>query len=383
MIGLYYPFIHFHDENWLKFALLYWNQIARIVPDTYKAVDSAGVRSVRDELGAITDVSPMKASPDVVRGFLDLVRQHGNELRKKYDISLSRKWTPDPNTVARAPGEADAKFAYIFHEKLGFELSECLSDERLAIRGEGHDGRWLGVHPDLAAVYMTALAESIAKRSAYGLLADDLVRHVAVGAPTLDRLAEILLNGRVRRVGDGVVRQDAIAVFALRTVIPKNLSHVPFSTIIKFRKDRAVELAAFQRWMHGLAGELTKANIKSRTAMNEHLKVLARDEIEPRVSDLKKQFRDLGVETVAGVVGIKSPWVIGGAALAAYLSNPAIAIAGISFTAAATIGKQRREAKKLVAANPAAYLMFAREGMTPQKLTERVATRIRKVALDT
>lgn len=383
MIGLYYPFIHFRDENWLKFALLHWNQIARIVPDTYRAKDSAGVRLVRDELGAITDVSPMEASPDVVEGFLTVVRRHGNELRKTYDIALADKWKPDPHTVARAPGGADAKFAYIFHEKLGYALSECLCNERLAIRGEGQDGRWLGVHPALAAVYMTALAESIAKRSGYGLLADDLVRHVAVGAPTLERLAEMLLKGRVRATRDGGVPPDALAVFALRTVIPRNLKGIPLSAIVKFRKERAVELTAFQKWMHGLAGDLTKGNIKSRAAMRQHLSVLDRDEIKPRVDDLQRQFRDLGWETAAGAIGVKSPWAISGAALALYLSSPAIAVAGIAFAAAATVGKQRREAKKLVAANPAAYLMFARERLAPQKLVERVTTRIRKTVLDT
>ena len=34
-IGLYYPFIRFRSENWLKVALLYWPKIARILPNDY------------------------------------------------------------------------------------------------------------------------------------------------------------------------------------------------------------------------------------------------------------------------------------------------------------------------------------------------------------
>lgn len=34
-IGLYYPFIHFKDDDWLKVSALYWNRMARIVPHSY------------------------------------------------------------------------------------------------------------------------------------------------------------------------------------------------------------------------------------------------------------------------------------------------------------------------------------------------------------
>ena len=33
-IGLYYPFIHFKDEAWLKAITLYWDRVKRIVPST-------------------------------------------------------------------------------------------------------------------------------------------------------------------------------------------------------------------------------------------------------------------------------------------------------------------------------------------------------------
>ena len=31
-IGLYHPFIHFKDDDWLKLSALYWDRMARIVP---------------------------------------------------------------------------------------------------------------------------------------------------------------------------------------------------------------------------------------------------------------------------------------------------------------------------------------------------------------
>jgi len=33
--ALYYPFIHFKDERWLKLSALYWDVMGRIVSETY------------------------------------------------------------------------------------------------------------------------------------------------------------------------------------------------------------------------------------------------------------------------------------------------------------------------------------------------------------
>ena len=34
-IGLYHPFIHFKNDDWLKLSALYWGRMARIVPPSY------------------------------------------------------------------------------------------------------------------------------------------------------------------------------------------------------------------------------------------------------------------------------------------------------------------------------------------------------------
>jgi len=46
-IGLYYPFIHFKDEQWLKLSALYWDKMARIVPKDYDKKDSPTVKNSR------------------------------------------------------------------------------------------------------------------------------------------------------------------------------------------------------------------------------------------------------------------------------------------------------------------------------------------------
>ena len=43
-IGLYHPFIHFKDDDWLKLSALYWDRMARIVPQLLERSAYDGAR---------------------------------------------------------------------------------------------------------------------------------------------------------------------------------------------------------------------------------------------------------------------------------------------------------------------------------------------------
>ena len=42
--GLYYPFVHIRDDDWLKLAALYWPEVRRLVPSGYPKRDSETAR---------------------------------------------------------------------------------------------------------------------------------------------------------------------------------------------------------------------------------------------------------------------------------------------------------------------------------------------------
>lgn len=387
MIGLYCPYIHFRDENWLKLALIYWSRIARIVPETYWTRDSDDVRRVQDELGAVIDSVPGNAGTEVDRDFISFVRRHAEELRRKYDVARSAKWKENSDTRARAPYGTDPRFGYIYHEKLGLELSRTLANERLAVWGEGRDMRWIGVHPDIAAVYMTCLAESIAGRSGYGLLADSVTEHVVVGERSIERLAQMLLKGdfgqQSQQSGD-LVSAEVVAVMAIQAVLPRGLAKVPMTKIIELRKRYLAELADFQAWIHGTTKTLREitGGVTSRAAVEQHLAVIQEQQVKPRLDALKEQLRSLAIETVSGAFSVKSPWpIIADTTAALYRSQPALAVGGIALSAIPNVGKQRREARKAIAGNPAAYLLHAQERLAPKTLVNRVSRACRRLAL--
>ena len=55
--ALYYPFIHFKDDNWLKLSALYWDRIGRIVPYSYEPEDSQTAQNPASRIGFLFLIS--------------------------------------------------------------------------------------------------------------------------------------------------------------------------------------------------------------------------------------------------------------------------------------------------------------------------------------
>ena len=112
-IGLYYPFIHFRDESWLKLTSLYWDRMGRIVPEGYSLRDNDTVRQFKDS-GYIRNFHPGGAQARPGLAFRELLAAHGDQLRERYGLHLSANWPDDPATVwSRAAQFGDKKLSLI------------------------------------------------------------------------------------------------------------------------------------------------------------------------------------------------------------------------------------------------------------------------------
>src|SRR3974390_3547869 len=91
--GLYYPFIHFKDERWVKPSAFYWDRMARITPMEYTRQDSDAVKA----LGSfIENLPPSYVSPTFGQRFVAFVSEHGQALRQRYRLELADQWAPVP-----------------------------------------------------------------------------------------------------------------------------------------------------------------------------------------------------------------------------------------------------------------------------------------------
>jgi hypothetical protein len=172
-IGLYYPYIHFRNDSWLKASALYWDKINRIVPDDMLGLtdDSPTVKLLKDELGFIDDIPPGPSqTASVSKVFANVLKSHSEMLQKRLNISHVNSWPEDATRLRsdykeRIPKGFNPRFAYVQRAKMSQTLRDLLVDLDLAqhLPSFEFDKDWYGMHPKLASVYMTALAQMMAK----------------------------------------------------------------------------------------------------------------------------------------------------------------------------------------------------------------------------
>lgn len=184
---------------------------------------------------------------------------------------------------------------------------------------------------------------------------------------SVDRLAEFLLQEQFGTQPKDLISRDALAITAIRIVLSRDLSSVPMSKIIEFRKQFSAELDVFQKWLHGETKRLREdtGGITSPSAMNEFLTELGHRRVKPQLAALRKQLRNVGIECAATALAIKVVTSFVPEIAAQWLNQPALRTAGFAFAAIPIAVKSSREAHKLVAGNPMAYLMHAQERLTP------------------
>src|SRR5258708_21385016 len=69
--ALYYPYIHFQDEHWLKTAALYYDGLFRMLPDYYQPQDSDIVKRIIGELGFVENLPTRQAARTISNHFLE------------------------------------------------------------------------------------------------------------------------------------------------------------------------------------------------------------------------------------------------------------------------------------------------------------------------
>ncbi|HJQ00566.1 MAG TPA: DUF6236 family protein [Jatrophihabitans sp.] len=427
-VGLYYPFIQFRDDNWLKLAALYWDKVARIVPPGYRPQDSATVQQLCNDLDFVQPLAPSLAAMDAVsQDFIELVAEHAALLNSLYGIpngllldggandkvfgrespfqqwpagqqwpapwlnapfipSVTQQWraTIDPSL---ADG-ADSRLAYIFSEgKMAPQLAGVLLENGLATPVTNHG--LIGLHPQLAFVYMHALAAEMASNAIQPLTDDDF-DHVAIGCRA-SSVAEALIGLNPSRAA--VPRAEPqenltlqFAMIAIRSVIPKDLGSVPVEKIIKIRQRHNDELAAFQQATRVLIEGIPEALESCDEAVcSMYLHELYRKTLRAELSNLEKCLRQAGVDTVFSAMNVKleTPALLAsGAALfgiGALHLNPIMVGAGAAtLCLVPQFRDQRHKAQRIRADSNASFLLRLQEDLNPETLASTLGFQARR-----
>ena len=190
--------------------------------------------------------------------------------------------------------------------KVSNRLTEVVIDAGLG-EVEPVGGPWLGVHRELANVYMCALTEEIASHDNLHPVTDQVLPHAALSGWSVDRLAEVLLGERhaaPARHPDPVSR---FVVAAFETVVPADLEAVPFEKIMEVRDRYRRELNEFRDYVTEQVEGLTRlSDIRDVNVYRAHLEHEVERAVRDRLDDLRDRLRELGLATSTAVAAVKA-----------------------------------------------------------------------------
>ncbi|MGW2463906.1 DUF6236 family protein [Streptomyces sp. NPDC001761] len=407
-IGLYYPYIHFRDESWLKTAALYWREMARVVPEGYQLSDSRTTRVLTEELHFITEVGPVTAARQVAPMFLDLLDRYADVLRTAgYGVPAS--WgegrngrgvtlhpTP-PRSLGITSGEGryapspPAQAAASYWEEFTPELREALfatglaTDARrtpgLRARQSLAQGRWVAMNAALAWVYKCAFVEALAAQGRYTPTTDQPGAHLASNGWDTDRIAEVLLGTPAPSTSppSSAISPNIVGLLAIRVAVPADLTDVPVEKIVSLRKNHNDEFAAFTGAVSQTVDQLTQdlAGITLPEARERYVDMAVEERFEAPLQALRAAMKGQGIGTVYSALNVKFeiPALVAAAGGAGGLAGQQPLLGGVVGAALAFASLRhthRQQTKALKVQNPAAYLLAIQQGLTPPSLLRRI-----------
>ncbi len=156
--ALYYPSIDISNEEWLKTAYLFWEEIDTIVPESLagRSYNNYSTQYLADE----GFLRPLIVRPDsaLVNGLVDIVKRYASTEEGMTCLGQMTPINCNPYSDVRSE-------FYLHKEKLPYVVQELVADRI------GDDG-WVRVSNNFADYYMTLLANTIANKHSYALLTD-------------------------------------------------------------------------------------------------------------------------------------------------------------------------------------------------------------------
>lgn len=382
-IALYYPYTHVRDESWLKAAALYLPKLALLAPRDYPFRYSSTARALRDELDFLVEVDPARRAYAVSREFLELLNRDAAALVTRY------AWRDFPEELYEIVGpDGDRCFTHgrIWHGnenvewvhlgKVSPDLVDGLIETRLGVPNANR--MWIALHPRLGAVYLSALADQVARANGMPVVTDHDSSYGTLNGWSLDTLAEVLL-GDVGEMTEPDRAEGEIAslyaAIAIRAVVPAGIEALPVQKIVEIRHKLAPEFDAFCAHLDSLTEQFTElTRIEDPGVLRARLEIMAERDLFRSAADLDRGLRGLKLQPARAVLAMKSLELP--VAAAAALSGIGLPIgAGQAGMAAAQFiasGVQARKIAEERRRSAAGYLLGIRGELNPTGIVARV-----------
>jgi hypothetical protein len=338
---LYYPTISIPTRDWLRTALLYWDEIGSIVPEGYQE----NLRNDSPDIRYLLEEGEFRPFPPRYLNHGDKVEQFKKELASIIE-------TPKFQNLV-SPQETRLLNSPIHIDKISHWVVNYLEQRGLAQYDE-NDRDWIRFEEHTALLYMAILAKYLADQDSMA----------TVPGTDLQEYENLIFEATLPRDGFACLTTNYLNM----VLIPRE--DVPLSRIVKFKRKRRSELLEFRLQINEFDRSLRVCQSKSDA---NDVTATFSEKITKELDELKAVMDDSLVATVIGsfktIIKLDSPALWGTAGITAGQATQVAKVpiqwsaAGIGIVGAIEIANflsdKRNEQRATLRDSPFAYLYHA------------------------
>jgi hypothetical protein len=352
--ALYYPWIDIRDDSWLKTALLYWDTVQTIVPESMTHPYSSALARVLQEKGFLLPLrvnSDMEEIQDLAQAAVAyLETTKGGELQA---LLTERR---GPRRLLEKRRLMYRGLTGLYPEKLAWQIRQMLPQYGAIFGGNGEP---LKVDSAFAAYYMTLLATRLSERIGAALLTPlSAAEQLAISARLDSQLAVKPRGTRPwgpRRWIPPALAQGMLAHLAIERISID--PDTPIDRLIEFRQQHSDELARFRTKVEELTADVISD--LPLEALRQKILDTYNNEVTPAISDLKQALAARSIRWL-GEGLLRITFLSAGSSsmlLAAGLSVPTALLAGAGLSLIVSGAIYNSDRAESLRANPFTYLL--------------------------
>lgn len=355
--ALFYPTIDIRNEDWLKNAVLFWDEINTIVPSSIANSYQENTSQYLSDEGILKAI-PVNPDNDLIE---DLTADTLNYLNTNEGFQLLTQGQGMNSVIHRDKLPRDVSRLFDIHpEKLPYEIQHQL---RRSMTDEG----WIRVDSNFGIFYMTLLANKICEQKSIALLTDNALTSNLSDLVRLDN--QIAIKGRDYDFHHHMRNEKYIhlAQGLLTNLVIKGIrvsKESSLEDVVNFKKRHSDELGNFRTNIANLTKDVKKDT--SFEALRQQIEDIYKDEFLPSYNDFKKSLDSAGVKwTVENFMKVSIfsanataiPMTLLG------LSVPHALLAGAGVSIISSLISYNVDKKDKLRKNPYSYLLAIDKGL--------------------
>ena len=341
--GLYYPTIEINNDDWLKSAILLWDKIETIVPESNAEPYQRRTTKYLSDEGLLVPHLVNPYNREVVGLAEDVHRYLGTEEGLRSIRRPIQTYTHFNNYLRQKERNLHRKYGSFFMHVLKFpySLQNMLSNYAT-------DDGYVQVDVSFMNYYMTLLANRICQINNLALLTDRLM---------LNNLSNRVMTDGLSWPEDGKVRDEERLCMMFEVVMDKISinSNTPIERIVRFKRNRNDELKLFREKMD----ELTRFDMTGMTYedIKNKMNAIYMEKVLPVINELKDALNDAQIDWRDSVRGCLLTGIIPALVAGPSVQTIAPVALGYGIDLAVKAKRCRDKKQKIENGSPYAYLL--------------------------